>query len=61
MPRPPNGRRAPTIAEVADYLAREAQTTIKRSEALRRELNERLATFQKTLRDVQRLLSSPAY
>ena len=61
MPDGSNERRAPTIAEVADYLAREADATIQHAEGLRRELDERLAALEKTLRDVQWLLNHPAY
>jgi Mg/Co/Ni transporter MgtE len=61
MPRSSNARRALTIAEVADYLGREADATIQRAEGLRRELDERLAAFEKTLRDIQWLLNHPAY
>ena len=59
MPRPRIVRGAPTIAEVADYLAREAKATITRSDALRRELDERLAAFEKTVQHIQRFLSRP--
>lgn len=61
MPRRSNEPRSPTIAEVADYLARESCATIRRAEGLRRELDERLAAFEKILRDVQWLLNHPAY
>ena len=59
MPRPRIVRRAPTIAEVTDYLAREAKATIKRSDALRRELDERLAAFEKIVRHIQLFLRQP--
>ena len=59
MSRPRIVREAPTIAEVADYLTREAKATIKRSDALRRELDERLAAFENTVRHIQQFLSRP--
>jgi hypothetical protein len=55
MTRPRN--RAPTIAEVGDFLTREARRTVRRAERLRRELDNRFAAYQHAVRDLQRLLS----